>query len=95
MKDFACGVIGLGEREFLNMTWGQYLYKCYKHNYDEIQNLKKLRMLISCWAGKEPHEIMELPGDFKNRMKRINVRTKKEIFEIAEKWGKGDWINKK
>ena len=87
------GVVGIELDRFMNMTWGEYILTVYNYNYTDLQRMKKLRMLISCWTSKSPHEVMELPGDFEAIQKRVNQLNQEQIKNLAQKWGVGHWIN--
>jgi hypothetical protein len=71
------------------MTWGNYMRACTAYQRKGIEELRKLRVLLSAITGQDQKAIIELPGDWDH----VRVRTKEEILELATKFKVREWVS--
>lgn len=70
------------------MTWGDYIRVCLGEIKREQNITRHTRLILSALTGKDPRQLIELPGDYDH----LQARTKDEVNEMLRKLGKQDWI---
>jgi hypothetical protein len=87
---FACGVLKLDEKRFLQMTWGQYTRLVVGWKQEDNNRWRHTRLIVGALTGTDPRRIIKLPGDYDN----LEAMSNDEIIEILEYWGmKEKWLN--
>ena len=75
--------------ELFNITWGNYLRVCFGEIKRDQNLIRHTRLLLAGLTGKDPRELIPLPGDYDN----LKAMSKEEISELLKIWGKNEWIN--
>lgn len=85
------GVLGLKRREFERMTMGDYNRICIHHMLKKIDNSMMLRTIIAAQVGKDPRQLWELPGDYKDIPLDDEEQRAKVLhaFNMYDAWGGG------
>lgn len=76
--------MGLTPAKLFEMEYREYVWACEIHQKQRIYDLKKHRTILSYISGKDPREIMPLPGDYDHVPKQM---TQDEINARIEKLG--------
>ena len=84
--DFAIGILGLRKKEFLEMTWGEYITICIGHQKKTLNDLHKYRNILGSILRTDPKKIFSLPGDFDHVPKPM---TQEEIEQELIRLGVG------
>lgn len=75
--------------EFSRLTWGNYMRICTAYQRERIEDMRKLRTILSAITGQDAKSIIELPGDWDH----VRARTKDEILDLATKFGVQKWVS--
>ena len=88
MKEMAVVHLGLEVEEFKRLTWGNFARLCLRKELKELDDLRKLRMILGAILHKDPRELIPLPGDWDH----LKAHSKEEVEEMCRKFGVDDWI---
>ncbi|MDX1315085.1 MAG: hypothetical protein R3356_06255 [Eudoraea sp.] len=72
--------IGLTGSEFEQMEYGEFADRVEIHERNEIRTVKYVRMILGAQVGKDPRQIIPLPGDFDHVPKLLSQEENKKIL---------------